>query len=204
MKYDAGVENDAIDATAPASRKIFDTRSKFIDEVFKTEDFDLLHYFGHSGEGAEKGPRRGRYLSFAQDEETLRLQEIGALEEERAFFSRNPLIVLNCCDGIQTSALIGGPESFPHSFIDNACIACVGTTWPVDSRAGNRFMIALYAHLAEGDFLHIAVMKARRDLLDRAKESAEPEEKLYLTLAARAYVYYGPPDLKCVFAKRAP
>jgi hypothetical protein len=205
MREDSTVETEAMDVTAPAHRSTFDTRRTLIDEVFKTRRFDLMHYFGHSGAGEQKGPQIGRYLSFARDERTLRLQDIGAVEAERAFFSRSPLIVLNCCEGIQTSALLGGPESFPHSFIDNACIACIGTIWPIDSRAGNRFMTALYEHLAKDDFLHIAVMKARRNLLDRARHRDTPaDEKLYLTLAARAYVYYGPPDLRCKFVERTP
>jgi hypothetical protein len=87
---------------------------------------------------------------LASDERTLRLLEIGAVEEERAFFKRNPLVILNCSEGTQKSDLLGGPDSFPHSFIDNACVACVGSVWPVESRAANRFVSALYLHLADG------------------------------------------------------
>jgi CHAT domain len=202
MKQDSTVEHQAFDPTAPARYTIFNTRRGLIDDVFKTNRFNLMHYFGHCGRGEEKGPEMGRYLSLAEDKRTLRLQDIGAIDAEREFFSRNPVIVLNCCDGVQSSALLGGPESFPHCFIDNACIACVGSIWPVDSRAGNRFMTSLYAHLASGEFFHNAVKSARHELLDRARSTDEPKEKLALTLAARAYVYYGPPDLRCTFVGR--
>lgn len=202
MKRDATVEREAFDPTTPACFTTFNTRQELIDKVFKTNRFNLMHYFGHSGGGEEKGPRLGRYLSLAKDKETLRLQEIGARHAHRRFFGCNPIIVLNCCDGVQPSALLGGPESFPHCFIDNACVACVGSIWPVDSRAGNRFMTALYTHLANGDFFHEAVKSARDDLLKLAKSTASPNQKLALTLAARAYVYFGPPDLRCTFVGR--
>lgn len=111
--------------------------------------------------------------------------------------------ILNCCEGIQPSILLAGPESFPHRFIDNACIACVGTIWPVDSRAANRFMTLLYHQLAEYVSFPEAVKTARDSLLKQAREdTADPNERLYLTLAARAYVYYGPPDLRCQFKRK--
>jgi hypothetical protein len=65
-------------------------------------------------------------------------------------------------------------------------------------------MAALYAHLAHGELFPEAVRSARQDLLEKAKSADSPSEKLNLILAARAYVYYGPPDLRCTFLETNP
>jgi hypothetical protein len=203
MKLDTGVEATALVPTHPAQLDSFDTRKGVIESVFKTQRFDLMHYFGDSGRGELAGPNAGRYLSLAKDTRTLRLVEIGAVEAERAFFKRRPLVMLNCCEGAQKSKLLGGLDSFPHVFIDNACIGCVGTIWPVHSRAANRFMSALYKELANDTFVPAAMKQARKSVLDEARaEGTSAADRLHLTLAARAYVYYGPPDLRCSFTRR--
>jgi chaperonin GroEL len=92
MKQDPAVEKLVFKPVNRANVEPFDKYDLLIENVFKTERFDLMHYYGHSGEGEKDGPRTGRYLSLASDARTLRLQEIGAVNDECVFFNRNPLI----------------------------------------------------------------------------------------------------------------
>jgi CHAT domain-containing protein len=173
-----------------------------IDQVFKTSDFELFHYFGHSGLDKGRGPSAGRYLTLAKDKRTYRLSDLGELEAERKFFESAPMVVLNCCDGTDISDLFEGADSFPHRFIKNASVAFVGALWPVDSRAANRFVTAFYERLSTSAFVVHALHETRKHILAEARKlDATSKERLFLTLAARAYVYYGPPDLRCAFKK---
>lgn len=62
-------------------------------------------------------------------------------------------------------------------------------------------MSAFYRAVAGGNYVHRAVMDARAELLAEADgETVSPVEATTWTLAARSYVYYGPSDLKFVFA----
>jgi CHAT domain-containing protein len=161
MKEDSQVEQTAIECLKPAKVKRIDTRKNLIDLVLKTSDFDLFHYFGHSGRGEESGPSAGRYLSLAKDSRTYRLSDLGELEAERKFFQSAPLVVLNCCDGTDISDLFDGIDGFPHRFIKNASVAFVGALWPVDSRAANRFVSAFYERLSKSTFVVQALHETR-------------------------------------------
>jgi hypothetical protein len=201
MKQDSKVEESALAWLKPATFKQIRTRKQLIDLVFRTSDFELLHYFGHCGRGQETGPQAGRFLSLADDSKTFRLSELGLLDEEREFFRAAPLIVLNCCEGTGASGLFDGIESFPHRFIENDSVAFVGALWPIDSRAANRFVSAFYDRLSRSSYVAHALHETRKQILSEARApGTAASERLFLTLAARAYVYYGPPDLRCAFS----
>jgi len=204
MKETSQVEQTALAYLKPAAFAKIDTRKDLIDRVFKTSNFEFLHYFGHCGRGELSGPNAGRFLSLANDTRTFRLSDLGLLDDEKQFFRSAPFVVLNCCDGTDASDLFDGNDSFPHRFIDNASVAFVGALWPIDSRAANRFVSAFYERLRNSAFVAQALHETRRHMLAEArKPETVARDKLFLTLAARSYVYYGPPDLRCVFKQGA-
>ena len=117
IRYLLGDATAVFEAIKPADFEEFSTKQDLFDQVFKRVVFDLLHYFGHSGGGDATGPEKGRFLSLADDEGTIRLLDISR-RDNKPFFSRCPLIILNCCDAAQISSLLSGGDSFPHRFVE--------------------------------------------------------------------------------------
>jgi hypothetical protein len=140
------------------------------------------------------------WLTFAGDSQGMRVRSIGVRSDDRKFFAQGPVIILNCCESASEFQLIAGRESLPHRLIELETLACVATLWPVESRPANRFMSAFYRALATGQYVHRAVKEARAELLAEVRSGAvKGNEAVIWELTARSYVYYGPPDLKCVF-----
>jgi HemY protein N-terminus/CHAT domain len=191
-------------AIEPTTVEEVTTKHDLFEKVFAQDSFNLFHYYGHSGGGESKGPDAGRFLSLAKDRDTIRLIDVGR-PDHGAFFSRSPLIMLNCCDAAGITLLLGGKDSFPHRFVQSSAVACIAPLWPVDSAAAHRFAAFFYDYAAKGQFLHTAVKLARQDLINFSKSdrSLSRHERRAYCLAARAYVFYGPPDLKLSFMKRA-
>ena len=201
MKGDSSVEMDVFKPVPEAHIVGFDTAEDLREQVFQTDNFQMLHYFGHMKCSAD--PRRplGCCLTFAGNDQVMSVRSIGVNISDRTFFAQGPVIILNCCESARELELIAGRESLPYRLLALKTLACVVTLWPVDSRPANKFMSAFYRAVARGDYVHHAVRDARAELLEQARsENMGADDAIKWTLTARSYVYYGPSDLKCVFS----
>ncbi|MEM6890363.1 MAG: CHAT domain-containing protein [Pseudomonadota bacterium] len=178
--------------------------NKVKSQVFARSDHRLMHYKGHIGKSrwrqddlqdvVERIPPR---LSMAEGR-SLKMSEIGAMDNQRKFFEKQPVVVLNGCDGALRTEFIGGESSFPRHLQGLRAAVIVATNWQVSETPASEFSAAFYSALMQSNRVTTAIKHAREVLLKEAwkfKEAKSSVEfrKYYLT--AYGYVYYGPSDL---------
>src|SRR5262249_10212975 len=94
-----------------------DGRRKVRAKLFKTKDFDLIHFAGHC-----KVDAQGQGGLELADGSFLSLTEIGKLESERHFAAARPFVMLNACASAQPYIGVTNRDSFAHRFvISQAC-----------------------------------------------------------------------------------
>jgi hypothetical protein len=181
----------------PNQTVTFCRRSDIIDLVFKTHDFDLIHFTGHCR--VDEAGRGGLELA---DGSFLTLLEVGQLEEERRFAEAEPFVMLNACASGQSYMVLTDRGSFAHRFITSRACAVVGTLWPVAGPVANDFTQRLYAHLDKGESIGRALLSAKVELLERDVGRPETEmlrlQKLARQVAVRSYCLFANPDLRLI------
>jgi hypothetical protein len=174
----------------------FVTKADVINKLFKTSEFDLIHFTGHC---RKKDDATGG-LELA-DGKFLRLIEIGQLESERAFTKTNPFVMLNACASAQPYLGLTRQDSFAHRFITSQACAVVGTLWPVESSVANDFAKLFYAELSSKP-VGQALLDAKLTLVTAtAANNDEGDEKQSLRrlarqVAVRSYCLFANPDLR--------
>ena len=99
----------------------FVQREAVISCVFKTHEFDLIHFTGHCRE--QDNANAGLEMA---DGSYLRLLEIGQLESERTFADAQPFVMLNACASAQPYLGLTHRGSFAHRFVSSNACAVVG------------------------------------------------------------------------------
>ena len=171
----------------------FDGRAAVIDKLFKTAEFDLIHFTGHC---RKKDDATGA-LELA-DGTFLRLIEIGQLESERAFTKVNPFIMLNACSSAQPHVGLMQRDSFAHRFVASQACAVVGTLWPIDGSVANEFAKRFYAELTLKP-IGRALIDAKLTLVAATAEETTAEgslRQLARQVAVRSYCLFANPDLR--------
>lgn len=200
LKDGFGEEEAAVLSGTGRSAHSLNLRAKeAVNEMFRNENIDLLHYKGHidnPGGGAEPE------LSMA-DGDAFPLAYVDvAVSDKEAFFTRDPVVFLNGCDASVPSPLIGGDRNFPYSLCRGNAAAIVSTLWQVGEDPAGEFSRAFYASLRSGHRLGAAMNSGRKALEIKAKEFEEAKDgerfKLY-HLAKYSYIYHGPHDLSLHF-----
>jgi hypothetical protein len=171
-------------------------RSDVIERLFKTSDFDLIHFTGH----CRVNDKGFGGLELA-DGSFLRLVDIGQLETERAFAKAQPFVMVNACASGQPYVALTNSDSFPHRFVKSQACAFIGTLWPVSGPVANEFAQLFYAELA-GKPIGLALLAAKKALVDQSAEHGEaevsPQRKLARQVAVRSYCLFANPDLRLV------
>jgi hypothetical protein len=173
----------------------FERRSEIIDKVFKTSDYDLIHFTGHCRQ------ENMGILDLA-DGSFLRLIEIGQLKSESAFTDAQPFVMLNACASAQPYLGLVQRGSFAHRFVTSSACAFVGTLWPVESSVANEFAERFYTALASKP-IGQALMAAKRSLMhENARDGSDSMDKianmrrLAQQVAVRSYCLFANPDLR--------
>jgi len=119
---------------------------------------DVLHYCGHAffdGPGTEES---GLLLAGGQRLTSSQLRKISPLPR---------VALVNAC---QAGRVRGEEETdtaaFAELFLRSGVEAYLGTYWQVQDRAAKYFAESLYSHLAAGEFLDAAVLRARQALFE--------------------------------------
>jgi len=174
----------------------FARRSDIVDKVFKTSDFDVIHFTGHCREQ----DRAGGGLELA-DGSFLRLIEIGQLESERTFAAAQPFVMLNACASAQPYLGLTQRGSFAHRFVTSRACAVVGTLWPVAGPVANEFAQRFYDELATKP-IGRALLAAKLALLretagnGEATDEVSTARRLARQVAVRSYCLFANPDLR--------
>jgi hypothetical protein len=87
----------AIDGTLlqrrfPGRAVTFASTTEVIDKVFKSKDFDIIHFTGHCEKPDEKKPIEKPGGLAMKDGTYLRVVEVGQLKEERTFTAARHLL----------------------------------------------------------------------------------------------------------------
>jgi len=168
-----------------------------INLVFKTKEFDVIHFTGHCSVNEEG--QGGLQLA---DGSFLGMRDIGQLEEERQFSEAQPFVVLNACASGQPYAALIERDSFAHRFVTSRACAFVGTLWPVDGSVANNFARRFYGHLRAGKTISSSVLLAKAELVGAAAEeltaSMSDVQRLATRVAIRSYCVFANPDLRLV------
>ena len=70
MKQDPSVEVMALASTGLAEFRTFEKYDE-LKQMFRSGEFNVMHYFGHSGEIVQPGAQRGRYLNLEVETTTF-------------------------------------------------------------------------------------------------------------------------------------
>lgn len=182
----------------PDRMATFEGCADIVKNLFKTSEFDLIHFTGHC-RFQEGGTSGGLELA---DGTFLRLIEIGQLETERAFAAAQPFVMLNACASAQPYVGLIQRDSFAHRFITSRACAVVGTLWPVAGIVANEFAARFYTELASKP-IGEALLAAKLALIDDAREihdeTAESKlRRVARQVALRSYCLFANPDLRLV------
>jgi CspA family cold shock protein len=177
----------------------FARRQDIINNLFKTSDFDLIHFTGH----CRQRDKASGGLELA-DGKFLRLIEIGRLESERTFAAAQPFVMLNACASVQPYLGLTQRGSFAHRFVTSRACAVVGTLWPVAGPVANEFVERFYTELATkpiGQALLATKLALVRDDAGTRDGSEEASllRRLARQVAVRSYCLFANPDL-CLVA----
>jgi CHAT domain-containing protein len=180
----------------PGRTVTFSRRSEVVEKLFKSSDFDLIHFTGH----CRQREQTSGGLELA-DGTFLRLIEIGQLESERAFAIAQPFVMLNACASAQPYLGLLRRGSFAHRFVTSSACAVVGTLWPVDGSVANEFADHFYAELASkpiGEALLAAKLALVREDATAGKGTSEVPalRRLARQVAVRSYCLFANPDLR--------
>lgn len=180
----------------PGRTITFSRRSDIVEKLFKSSDFDLIHFTGH----CRQREQTSGGLELA-DGSFLRLIEIGQLESERAFATAQPFVMLNACASAQPYLGLLHRGSFAHRFVVSSACAVVGTLWPVDGSVANEFAERFYSELGSkpiGQALLAAKLAlVRQDAMNGGSTSqATPLRRLGRQVAVRSYCLFANPDLR--------
>jgi HEAT repeat protein len=182
----------------PERTVTFAGRTDIVNKLFKTSDFDLIHFTGH----CRQQDKASGGLELA-DGTFLRLIEIGQLESERAFAAAQPFVMLNACASAQPYLGLTQRGSFAHRFVTSRACAVVGTLWPVAGTVANEFVERFYTELASkpiGQALLAAKLALVRDdtgIRDGTDEVSRLR-RLARQVAVRSYCLFANPDLRLV------
>jgi hypothetical protein len=176
----------------------FAGRTDIVNKLFKTSDFDLIHFTGH----CRQQDKASGGLELA-DGTFLRLIEIGQLESERAFAAAQPFVMLNACASAQPYLGLTQRGSFAHRFVTSRACAVVGTLWPVPGAVANEFAERFYTELASkpiGRALLAAKLALVRDEMGSRAGTDEVSRlrRLARQVAVRSYCLFANPDLRLV------
>jgi CHAT domain-containing protein len=169
----------------------FERRSDVVDKLFKTADFDLIHFTGHCRQ--QDATSGGLELA---DGSLLRLIEIGQLGAERTFAAAQPFVMLNACASVRPYLGLTHQGSFAHRFVTSRACAVVGTLWPVASAVANEFAQYFYGELATNKPIGRALLDAKLALVQRANDAVLPLQQLARQVAVRSYCLFANPDLR--------
>lgn len=193
----SGTDRLMLEETFPGMATIIECHAEVIDLVFKSKNFDIIHFTGHCS--IDEAGRGGLQLA---DGSFLGLREIGQLEEERRFSEAQPFVMLNACASGQPYAALIERDSFAHRFVTSRACAFVGTLWPVDGRVANDFARRLYTHLSSGKTIAAALLLAKTELVGLASEELtaglSDVQRLATRVAVRSYCVFANPDLRLV------
>ncbi|QPF86585.1 CHAT domain-containing protein [Bradyrhizobium genosp. L] len=173
----------------------FGARGEVVEKIFKTANFDLIHFTGHC---RQKDDTQGG-LELA-DGSFLRLGDVGQLEAERKFAASYPFVLLNACASATPFLGLTQRDSFGHRFVMSQACAVVGTLWPVSGPIANDFAQRFYAALS-AETIGRALLTAKKALADGtdaggADERQKALRKLARQVAARSYCLFANPDLR--------
>jgi CRP-like cAMP-binding protein len=177
----------------------FERRSDVVEKLFKTSEFDLIHFTGHCREqGASSGG-----LELA-DGSSLGLMEIGQLEVERVFANAQPFVMLNACASVRPYLGLIHNGSFAHRFVTSRACAVVGTLWPIAGAVANEFAQHFYRELATNKPIGRALLNAKLALVKMGVDAANNADevpslrRLARQIAARSYCLFANPDLRLI------
>ena len=178
----------------------FTRRSEVVEKLFKTSDFDLIHFTGH----CRQQDKTSGGLELA-DGSFLRLIEIGQLESERSFAAAQPFVMLNACASVRPYLGLTHHGSFAHRFVTSHACAVVGTLWPVAGAVANEFAQRFYVELASDKPIGQALLAAKLALVHEnyGNNSSSPNQvpalrQLARQVAVRSYCLFANPDLRLV------
>jgi tetratricopeptide (TPR) repeat protein len=121
--------------------------------------FDVLHLSGHAGHGEDQTP-----FFFLEDREGRRV-EVTAYQLARTLFHRPPLVFLSGCRTAQNAGH-GEVRSLAEQLVANGFRAVLGWGRPVRDSDAIRAAQHIYQHLASGDSIAVAVLRAHTLLRD--------------------------------------
>jgi hypothetical protein len=170
------------------------SKSQAVQQVFKTREFDALHFIGHCTSDEDGAG----YLKLEED--LLPVMEIGQLDSESTFGEAQPFVMLNGCGTGKPYISLSGKDSLPHRFVKRQACGFVGTLWPVDQAAASRFALVFYGKLRKGTPISKALIETKSVMLGKEPDEHEPPldelGKIACLLAARSYCLYANPDLQ--------
>lgn len=175
--------------------KTFGTEMEVRERVFKTRDFDLIHFTGHC-KTLPANTGKGAVFEFF-DGSHLELKNIGQLQAECAFREAAPLVVLNACASASPHMILMETDSFVHRFIESNACAVVATLWPISAPIANEFAGKFYEEL-QSKPIASAMLAARNALLNPNSPSAgtvNTKRDLARRISLRSYCLFANPDL---------
>jgi len=189
------VDKVLLESIFPKRTTVFARHSDVIEKVFRSSEYDLIHFTGH----CQQQDNHSGGLELA-DGTFLRVIEIGQLEEERAFAAAHPFVLLNACSSAQPYLGLTQRGSFAHRFVTSRASAVVGTLWPIAGPVANEFARRFYAELSNKP-IGQALLAAKLALVE---ECTEPEGSTEITsihrlarqVSARSYCLFANPDLR--------
>jgi hypothetical protein len=193
-------DEELLERLYPNRTVCFERRSDVIAHLFKTAEFDLIHFTGHCRRDATSGG-----LELA-DGSLLRLIEIGQLEAERVFATAQPFVMLNACASVRPYLGLSsnGYGSFAHRFVTRQACAVVGTLWPVAGAVANEFAQRFYRELAANKPIGRALLDAKLALIREDVNDANSAgevlslRRLARQVAVRSYCLFANPDLRLI------
>jgi hypothetical protein len=177
----------------PGRTVTFASHADVKDKLFKTQEYDLIHFTGHCR--VDEEGLGGLELA---DGKFLRLIEIGQLETERAFAKAQPFVMINACASGQPYVALTNRDSFPHRFVTSQACAVVGTLWPVSGPVANEFSRLFYDEIHRNP-IGQALLAAKRALVQKNHEYGfvfSPQRKLAREIAIKSYCLFANPDLR--------
>jgi pimeloyl-ACP methyl ester carboxylesterase len=164
-------------------------RKSELMRCFSSGEFDVIHYAGHAFFDAQQRSRSGLICA---DREVLSGEDLAGVG------NLPPLVFFNACEAARVRTgrdaqhgskpprseevrrNIGVAEALLRGGIANF----IGTYWPVGDTAAGRFAEIFYTRLLAGAALNLALIDARRVLIDQASPDWAD------------YVFYGDPDFR--------
>lgn len=188
------IDREFLEKHYPGRMIVFDKHADVVEKLFKTADFDLIHFTGHCRQKDQS--LAGLELA---DGTFLRAIDIGQLERERIFAAAQPFVFLNACSSAQPYLGLVQRGSFVHRFVTSRASAVVGTLWPVAGAVANEFAQHFYGELARKP-IGEALLAAKAALVDdgAAIEPASSITRLARQVAVRSYCLFANPDLRLV------